>query len=323
MGGCQDYRKSEAERIEIKEIILKKHSIVSILLLLSAITINAQEKDFPKLTGPYLGQKPPGDIPELFMPEVISNCDLHSSVYFSPDGNEVYFSKLNQSKQNRSWTIMMMKQENGRWMKPQVICKGLTPFLSPEGKTLVFSTEDWDLWKMERLSTGWSDPVNLGSVINFSRRQDGPSLTSDGTLYYSTSFQDGKGIVRSTLKDGRYTEPQALGSTINSNHNEGFPFIAPDESYIIFSSFRPGSYGLGDLYISFQKADSTWTEPINMGPKINSDAKDRFPYVSADGKYFFFNSSRVSRLNMKPIPDGPGNIYWVDAKIIEELKLKN
>ena len=301
---------------------MKKHSIVSILLLLSAMTINAKEKDFPKLTGPYLGQKPPGDIPELFMPGIISNCDLHSSVYFSPDGNEVYFSKLTQSELNRFWNIMVMKQENGRWTKPQVICKGLTPFLSPEGKTLVFSTEDWDLWKMERLSTGWSDPLKLGPIINFSRRQDGPSLTRDGTLYFSTSFQDGKGIVRSTLKDGRYTEPQALESTINSNYNEGFPFIAPDDSYIIFSSFRPGSYGLGDLYISFKKSDGTWTEPVNMGHKINSDVKDRFPYVSPDGKYFFFNSNRVSGLNERPIPDGPGNIYWVDAKVIEALKPK-
>jgi hypothetical protein len=59
-----------------------------------------------------------------------------------------------------------------------------------------------------------------------------------------------------------------------------------------------------------------------MGPKTNSEAKDRFPYVSPDGKYFFFNSSRVSSLNAEPIPDGRGNVFWVDAKIIEELKPK-
>jgi hypothetical protein len=113
-----------------------------------------------------------------------------------------------------------------------------------------------------------------------------------------------------------------LGSEINGHRNEGFPFIAPDESYIIFSSFRPGSYGLGDLYVSFRRDDGAWTEPSNLGSKINSAAKDRFPHVSLDGKYFFFNSNRVSILNAKPIPDGPGNVYWVDAGFIKELKPK-
>lgn len=299
---------------------MMKYKAVFVRLIMSIILVfasSAQQDDFPALKGPYLGQKPPGDIPELFLPGIISNCDLHSSVYFAPDGDEAYFSRL-----NRSWNIMFMKQENGRWTMPQFLCQGLTPFLSPDGKTLFFSTEDWDLWKMGRSTTGWTAPVNLGPVINFAQRQDGPSVTIDGTLYFSTLYQDGKGIVRSPFKDGHYADPQPLGSEINSNHNEGFPFIAPDESYIIFSSFRPGSYGLGDLYISFRKDNGAWTDARNLGPKINSEAKDRFPSVSPDGRYLFFNSNRVSRLNAKPIPDGPGNIYWVDAKVIEQLKPK-
>ena len=295
---------------------------IFILFIIEALCHELKQSDFFILEGPYLGQAPPGDTPELFMPGIISNCDLHSSVYFSPDGNEVYFSKLHQSKRAHSWDIMFMKQEDGRWTKPQFLCKGLTPFLSPDGKTVFFSTEKWILWKMGKSSKGWYEPVNLGAVINFARRQDGPSVTRDGTLYYCTEYQNAKGIVRSILKDGRYTEPQALEYEINSNHNEGFPFIASDESYIIFSSFRPGSYGGGDLYISFRKDDGTWTKARNLGPQINSVAKDRFPCVSPDGKYLFFNSNRVSRLNAKSVPDGPGNIYWVSAKIIEELRPK-
>jgi hypothetical protein len=283
-------------------------------ILLSIIFIfnsSAQQDDFPVLKGPYLGQKPPGELPEIFMPGVISNCDLHSGVYFSPDGNEVYYSKF-----DGSWHIMFMKEENGRWTAPKSLCMGLTPFLSPDGKTLLFASQDYDLCKMERATFGWTEPINLGPIINFARRQDGPSVTDDGTLYYRNAM----GIVRSTFIDGCYTEPKILGSEINSNYYEGFPFIAPDESYMIFSSFRPGGFGLCDLYISFRRDDDTWTEPKNMGPGINSEAKDKFPYVSSDRKYFFFNSSRISILNTKPIPNGPGNIYWVDAKIIEKLK---
>jgi len=299
-----------------------KQKAVFIVLVFSILLFfkgYAQKNDFPVLKGPYLGQKPPGDLPELFMPGIISNCDLHSSVYFSPDGKEVYFSKLNGPG---SWNIMFMKQENGRWTQPQFFCKGLTPFISPDGKTLFFSTPktEWELWKMERSTTGWAEPINLGPVINFAQRQDGPSVTADGKLYYCTMFRDAKGIVSSEFVDGHYSEPQPLGSGINSNHIDGFPYIAPDESYIVFCSFRPGGYGHDDLYISFRRDDGTWTEPKNLGPKINSEAKEWFPCVSPDGKYFFFNSNRVSKLNTKKIPDGSGNVYWVDAGFIEELK---
>ena len=195
--------------------------LIFLLICIKTQNVESKQADFPVLKGPYLGQEPPGDLPELFMPGIISNCDLHSSVYFSPDGNEVYFTKL--LNESWTWNIMYMKQENGQWTPPRFLCKGLTPFLSPDGKTLFFSTQDFNLWKTERSTTGWLEPINLGPVINSSKRQDAPSVTEDGTLYYYSHYRD--------------------------------------------------------------------------------------------------TSSRVSSLNTKRIPDGPGNVYWVDAKIIEKLKL--
>ena len=211
---------------------------------------------------------------------------------------------------------MFMKEENGRWTRPESFCTGLAPFLSPDGKTLLFTTRDYEIWKMERSADNWSDPISLGSTINCARSQYGPCVTDDGTLYYMNA----KGIVRSAFIKVRYTEPEPLGSEINSNNYEGPPYVAPDESYMIFSSFRPGGYGSSDLYISFRGGDGTWTEPKNMGPTINSEGRDRLAFVSSDGKYLFFNSSRVSELNTKPLSGGPGNAFWVDAKIIDKLK---
>jgi len=293
-----------------------KPKAIYVGILFSLVIVSnssAQQDEFPVLKGPYLGQKPPRMTPELYMPGVISNCDLHSGVYFSPDGNEVYYSIF-----KGSWHIMFMKEENGRWTRPKSLCTGLEPFLSPDGKMLLFTTQDYKIWKMERSANNWSDPISLGPTINCARSQSSPCVTDDGTLYYLNA----KGIIRSALIEGCYTEPEPLGSEINSSNYEGPPYVVPDESYMIFSSFRPGGYGLCDLYISFRGEDGTWLEPMNMGPKINSDAKDRFPYVSSDGEYFFFNSSRISVLNTKPIPGGSGNIYWVDAKILENIKLK-
>jgi Tol biopolymer transport system component len=290
----------------------KKAVFIICLLLMTALSIYSQETDFPKLTGPYLGQKLPGDIPELFMPGVISNCDLHSGVFFSADGKEVYYSISKESQHH----IMFMKEENGQWTRPKSLCMGLAPFLSPDGKTLFFTTRDYEIWKMERSANNWSDPISLGPTINCSRSQYSSCVTDDGTLYYMNA----KGIVRSTLIEGCYTEPEPLGRAINSNNYEGPAYVAPDESYMIFSSFRPGGYGSSDLYISFRRENDIWTEPRNMGSKINSDGRDRLPFVSSDGKYLFFNSSRVTVLNTKPISGGAGNAFWVDAKIIEELK---
>jgi hypothetical protein len=141
---------------------------------------SAQQDEFPVLAGPYLGQKPPGMTPELFMPGVISNCDLHSGVYFSPDGNEVYYSIFKGSWHN----IMFMKEENGRWTRPKSLCTGLAPFLSPDGKTLLFTTQDYEIWKMERSADNWSDPISLGPAINCARSQYSSCVTDDGTLYY-------------------------------------------------------------------------------------------------------------------------------------------
>lgn len=279
------------------------------------MSTDASEEKFPILRGAYLGQKPPGERAELFAPGIVSTCMQHSSAYFSPDGKEVYFSRMLPQPS----LIMGMKEENGVWTKPHRALEGLTPFLSPDGKKLYFS-RDWALWVSEKMGNGWSEPKNLGNVVNFQKRQDGPSVTNEGTLYFCSMYGDHDGIYRAELSNGIYIQREKLGYGINSGSPDGFPYIAPDESYLIFSSFRTGSIGMSDLYISFRRGDGTWSRPKNMGRKINSEAKEGYPNVTVDGKYLFFYSTRVSVLNERRIPDGPGNVYWIDAKIIQELK---
>lgn len=89
-------------------------------------------------------------------------------------------------------------------------------------------------------------------------------------------------------------------------------YTAPDESYMIYCSMMPGGLGDDDLYITFKTADGSWSEPVHMGAEINTDKSENRPYVSPDGKYFFYTSTIR----------GNRDIYWVDAKIIEDLKQK-
>jgi ribosomal protein L24E len=290
-----------------------------LLCIMSAFISHAGQDEFPVLKGPYLGQKPPGQTPELFAPEIISTCSQHSSVYFSRDGKEVYFSRMFP----RPSVIMYMREENGQWTTPQVVCEGLTPGLAPDGKTVFFSSNkpNWKLWKMQKTPEGWTQPRILPPQINFQKRQDTPYAAADGTLYFCSMFGKADGIYRAPLRNDEYMQPERIEYGISNEYASFSPYIPPDESYMIFSSVRPG-YGISDLYISFHNADGSWTQPKNMGPEINTSAKEAFPFVSFDGKYLFFMSSRVSKLNKTPIPDGPGNVYWVDTKIIRELKSK-
>jgi Tol biopolymer transport system component len=119
---------------------------------------------------------------------------------------------------------------------------------------------------------------------------------------------------------GTYFDPENL-TEINSPAPDHSPFVAPDGSYLIFSSFR-GGQGRSDLFISFRTTDGIWSKPMNMGREINSLYKEEYPYVTPDSKYLFFNSNRPSSLNQNPIENGPGNIYWVSTEIIEKLRPK-
>ena len=282
------------------------------LLFLMAI-VSARAGDIPGLTGPYLGQKPPGMTPELFAPGIISTCAQHGSAYFSPDGKEVYFSRMYP----RPSVIMYMREENGRWTPPKVVAEGLTPGLAPDGRTVFFST--WELWRMFKTPAGWTLPEKLGPSINFQKRQDTPYAAANRTLYFCSMFGDRNGIYRAEFTAGTYGKPERLEYEISSKYADFSPCVAPDESYLVFASARPG-YGVIDLYVSFRNDNGSWTPPKNLGPTINTRAKEAFPFVSFDGKYLFFMSNRVSELNRSLIADGPGNVYWVDAKVIERLK---
>ena len=316
--------------------LMKNKSVrVAILVLgLSAALIEAQSDDFPVLTGSYLGQEPPGDTPVVFAPGIVSTGKEHSAAMFTPDGREVWFGRLFPS------AIYYMKVNGGVWSEPRIahFCDTLTtslyPVLSHDGNRVFFSSDrpppeqvqrlprgDYHMWMVEKREGEWSRPEHLDERINFGRRQGGGSAAANGDLYFASFTNSGSmNLFISRLRDGTYGNPVELGE-LNSPSPDHSPFVAPDESYLIFSTFR-GGHGRSDLFISFRDQNGVWSQPRNMGPTINSPCKDEYPWVSPDGQYLFFNSNRPSELNHKPIADGPGNIYWVDARIIDRLRLE-
>jgi Tol biopolymer transport system component len=280
----------------------------------------AQQDIFPNLSGPYLGQTPPGFTPEVFAPGIISTNAGEGCSGFMLDGKLFLFRR-------RSEGILSTEMKNGFWTPPEKVSFALPGhdgdfIIAPDGKTVYFasdrlvpesSTERHNIWKTEKTPQGWTEPVRLEPPVNTDAHESYPSLSEDGTLCFFSRREGGFGksdIYLSKLVDGKYRDVVNIGDIINTEHHEVDPYIAPDESYLLFASDRPGGYGRDDFYISFKTTDGKWSSPMNMGDSINSPHTEYICSVTLDGKYLFFTSNK----------NGSRDIFWVDSRIIDELR---
>ncbi|MDX2415162.1 MAG: hypothetical protein QNK33_08220 [Bacteroidales bacterium] len=288
----------------------------------------ASLQKFTNLKGDYLGQTPPGEVPVIFAPEIISADSTVEHAYpsFSPDGNTVFWqSNFRQKDKETEIYLKTMNRIDGQWTLPEASPFGGMPAFSPDGNQIYFISPETDkekgLFKVTKIGESWSEPESLNLISRFPELKYlyGPSVTNDGTLYFFAHAEglgslNDFGIYRSEFNNGVYAKPELLPSSINKGNSifTWTPFIAPDESYILFSSSRlTTDTDYGDIYICFRKSDGSWTEAINLGPGINSERQERFPYVSPDGKYLFFT---------RWVGRGNEDIFWVSAKIIDKIK---
>ena len=157
-----------------------------------------------------------------------------------------------------------------------------------------------------------------GGVVALEIRIMSLTASANGTYAFDEIGSDGDGVIRySRLIDGKREEPRPFGKEINTGTWNAHPFIAPDESYIMWDGERESGYGNSDGYISFRQKDGSWGAAINLGDEINTEAEEGGPRITPDGKYLFFN-----RVVTPAIGDaGPhSDLFWVDAQIIETLR---
>jgi hypothetical protein len=301
-------------------------AILSVFLLVAfGQNISTVDKtgDFPVLKGPYLGQKPPGMVPEIFAPGIISTEKYELNSIFSPKGDEFFFCILIK-KPRRKYIAMYTRQLNGVWTKPEVApfsrkYNSVDMAFSLDGNKLYFCSDrpaswnpspDDDIWVCRRLkNNNWSEPENLGLPVNSLGIESYPCFTKNGRMYFASTRKGGKGVkdvYYSKWISGKFCKPVNL-ETINTKHGEGDIYVDPYECYLIVCSWgRADSYGGGDLYISFKDNHGNWSSVLNMGKLINTEHTEYCPVISPDGKYLIFTRD--------------GNIYWVDARIITKFK---
>ncbi|OYU95910.1 MAG: hypothetical protein CFE21_05720 [Bacteroidetes bacterium B1(2017)] len=137
-------------------------------------------------------------------------------------------------------------------------------------------------------------PVNLGNMVNSPDNEYFPGITADEQVLIFTRLVNGRDeeFYRSTKVDGKYTFAENMGYPINTERNEGTVSLSADGQYIFYTACnRPGASGSCDLYLS--KLDgNTWSEPINLGPPVNSASWESQPCLSFDGRTLYFSSNR-------------------------------
>lgn len=293
------------------------------LLLIAGCSVKSQN------SWEYLAQPLPDGSPRMFAPGEISTGQNERDFAISPDGTEIYYSLVGLQKS----VIVVRQYQNGQWQAPAIASFSggsydIEPAFSPDGSKLYFASrrsiepggpdKDFDIWFVEKLSDGsWSAPLNPGEPLNSGGHEYYPSIAKTGTVYYTLRLEEGglggEDIVFSRLENGRFLPPQALDSAVNSATDEYNAFVDPDEQFIIFGSWqREGSQGGGDLYISRKDASGKWQPAVNLGDSINSPRLDYCPYVSPDGRWFFFTSEIV-----RPVDPAAGNPTY--SQFIEQL----
>jgi hypothetical protein len=306
---------------------------------------------FPDISGPYLGQEPPGMEAKLFAPGIVSTGMNELNSVFFPDGKELIFSV---AYGEMKWALIMMREENGQWTRPEVapfsgVYSDVDPFVSFDGNRIYYCSnrplsgegaqkEDFDIWYVNRTKTGWSAPVNMGAPINSNEHEFYPCITKSGNFYFQSRRRGGPGapdIFMAEMVDGKYEQAAPLSDTVNSAGFEGDTFVAPDESFLIVSTVREDAVGgrSPDLYISFRNENGAWTPLKNMGERVNSEGGENCQILSPCGNYLFFTGRRfvfapssksVTYQQIMDVWKGPqngyGDIYWINASVIQELK---
>ena len=280
--------------------------------------------EFPALEGDYLGQRLPGDEPELFATGIVSSIwGLHSAVAFAPDGNTAMWAPMVTipGKLYSEGGVMMTERKHGRWSTPGWApftgdMDGDVPFFSPDGKRVYFisakslpgnpESRRERIWYAEKTGDGWGAPQVVDDIVNDYPHHWQVSVDAGHTIYFSSSIPEGLGggdIYRSRRVDGRWQKPENLGPAVNTSKGEGMPYISPDGSYLLFAR----DY---DLFISFCDRDGAWKEARKLAAPINSPSIEICPIVSPDGKFLFFISQR----------GGESHVWWVKAGFIERMR---
>lgn len=287
--------------------------------------------------------------PEIFGPGVISGPLHEAAPAFTPDGKTVYYHCASSSLQG---TILVSHLEKGGWSKPEIApwsgeWSDIEPAMSPDGSYMIFSSNRpalpggkpldgyWsgqayphsggNLWRVDRKNGRFGEPYRLPEIINGGSSIFSPAIAADGSLYFMRPLADtGRfHIYRCAWRNGQFEQPELVPFSAPGNFGDVDPVVAPDESFLIFSSNRPPAVR-NQLFIVYRE-DGKWGEPLLLSDTINrSPASNVEARLSPDLRTLYFSSSYAppvtypnTRENTRKMLeqgqwyDGNANIWYV------------
>ncbi|HUU44767.1 MAG TPA: hypothetical protein VM118_03450 [Acidobacteriota bacterium] len=256
------------------------------------------------IQGPYLGEEPPGRTPKVFAPGLVCGTPNEFSITFSPDGREIYFSRSMQG-------VLVCRWEEDGWTAAEPVDFFGYPFdvdeasVAPDGQSVLFNARptflgEREIYRAERVGEGWGKPEKLFPGMY-------ATATLDGAIYATvTTGRPDYGVIGKYVPtDSGYGEAEIVGGGVNSERLDAHPWIAPDESFILFDSNRDDYCS---LFVCYRNQDGTWGDAICLNEHLNIPPFAGQCALSPDGKYLFYSMQ--------------DNMYWVSAEFLEELRPK-
>jgi hypothetical protein len=265
--------------------------------------------------------------PQRFAPDAISLDDTVTlTPAITPDGKTAYFSRADCE---RVWLcpqrLHVSHYENGAWTAARRLerlgdYRVDWPTLSVDGSTLVFSWtkpretyanldigEDFDLYTLD-LANPDAMPVPIdGADVNRPRAgrlktlrafhvESVGTFTAAGDLYFWDEREDaiGERDVFVAMNDGAggLRKAKPLPAPVNSPGRDQFNWINPDGNVMLLSYPDRGGSGADDIFIARRQGE-VWSEPVNLGPLVNSAAVDGGARITPDGEQLLFTSTRA------------------------------
>ncbi|MEP7254280.1 MAG: OmpA family protein [Ferruginibacter sp.] len=245
----------------------------------------------------------------VFAPQNLGDSINSSALEYFPsltiDGSKMIFTR----RVNNDEDFYESNFINGKWSNAKPLGgKVNTNFnegaqnISQDGQLLVFTGCNYpegqgscDLYFSVRTNNGWSEPQNLGPIVNTDFWESSPSLSPDKRdLYFASSMAGGLGgrdiWVTHRLPTGKWSRPENLGEAVNTSGDESCPFMHADNETLYFNSNGHTGYGMTDLFFSKKVNDSSWVVAENLGYPVNTIDDQGSLIVAADGKTAYYAS---------------------------------
>jgi len=242
----------------------------------------------------------------------------------TPEPLSLWFARRNSSNEWENWIASRATEDDpwgnlvniGPWDSSDWnLIKVAPSYTTADGLELyVYASEErrpdgyggYDLLvkKRENIDDDWGQGVNLGPTINTEYDEALPAISPDGLELYFSGWNEnarpgGYGradlwVIRRNTRDDPWGEPENLGPKVNTAYFDARPILVADGLLLFYESERPDGYGSADLYVMRRSSVSDpWSEPINLGPKVNGAASDEQAFLSPDGSTVYFHSNRT------------------------------